>query len=179
MNKIFVVEGKKDEELLKKIDPNLIVITTGGLGYGEELLEKLQNLERTHEIVLILDPDYPGSKIRRAIEERLVSPKHIFIPKEMATSKKRGRVGLEYVNVDDLRIILENEVNFNKEASYNNITISIMSELGLTGKVDSSSKRELVANHYNLPISNTKRLMNYLNRLNVKVEELEEVLDES
>ena len=60
MNKIYVVEGIHDEQLLKRIDPNMIVITTNGLAYDEQLINKLIKLEENNEIILILDPDFPN-----------------------------------------------------------------------------------------------------------------------
>lgn len=178
MNKIYIVEGIHDEELLKRINPNIMVITTNGLAYSDELIEKIVNLEKNNEIVLILDPDYPGNKIRDEISSRLKNPKHIFIPKHLAISKEKNKVGLEHVDILELKHILENELTFNNKIS-KEINLHILQQLGLTGSNNSSKLRDKIITHYHLPKCNAKRLVKYLNGLNITKEELKEVLDES
>ena len=65
MKKIYVVEGIRDEEILKKLNPNIMTIKTNGFSFDDELINKLIELEKNYQIILILDPDYPGEKIRR------------------------------------------------------------------------------------------------------------------
>ena len=178
MRKIYVVEGIRDEEILKKIDPNIFTIKTNGLSFDNELIEKLIELEKEYEIVLILDPDYPGEKIRRELTAKLKNPINIFIPQDKAISKNQKKVGLEHVSLDDLAKILEKEIIFDKKIK-GNLNTSDFITLGLTGNVDSEKKRLIVTNHYYLPKSNAKRLLNYLNNMNISYKELEEVLNES
>jgi ribonuclease M5 len=178
MRKIYVVEGIRDEEILKKIDPNIFTIKTNGFSFDNELIEKLIELEKEYEIVLILDPDYPGEKIRRELTAKLKNPINIFIPQDKAISKNQKKVGLEHVSLDDLAKILEKEIIFDKKIK-GNLNTSDFITLGLTGNVDSEKKRLIVTNHYYLPKSNAKRLLNYLNNMNISYKELEEVLNES
>ena len=178
MNKIYVVEGIHDEQLLKRVDPNIIVITTNGLAYDDELIKKLIKLEENNEIILILDPDFPGTKIRDAISSKLKKPKHIFIPKHLAISKEKQKVGLEHVDINELKKLLNYEITI-KKGNNTNITTYIMQELGLTGRKNSQLLRNKVTDYYHLPKSNGKRLLNYLNGLGIAKEEIEEVLDAS
>jgi len=178
MRKIYVVEGIRDEEILKKIDPNIFTIKTNGFSFDNELIEKLIELEKEYEIVLILDPDYPGEKIRRELTAKLKNPINIFIPQDKAISKNQKKVGLEHVSLDDLAKILEKEIIFDKNIK-GNLNTSDFITLGLTGNIDSEKKRLIVTNHYHLPKSNAKRLLNYLNNMNISYKEVEEVLNES
>ncbi len=177
MRKIYVVEGIRDEEILKKIDPNIFTIKTNGFSFDNELIEKLIKLEKEYEIVLILDPDYPGEKIRRELAANLKNPINIFIPQDKAISKNQKKVGLEHVSLDDLVKILEKEIIFDKNKG--NLNTSDLITLGLTRNVDSEKKRLIVTNHYHLPKSNAKRLLKYLNNMNISYKEIEEVLNES
>ena len=178
MNKIYVVEGIHDEQLLKRIDSNIIVITTNGLAYDDKLIDKLIKLEQNNEIILILDPDFPGTKIRDAISSKLKNPKHIFIPKHLAISTEKQKVGLEHVEIKDLKKLLNYEITIKKEKN-SNITTYIMQKLGLTGRSNSQILRNKVTDYYHLPKSNAKRLLNYLNGLGITKEEIQEVLDAS
>ena len=177
MNKIYVVEGKRDEEILRLIDPNLIIFTTNGFSLSNNVVENLKQLEDNHEIVLLLDPDYPGEKIRRILTENLKSPRQIYIPKEWAISEKKNKVGLEHVDLEKIREILENEIILKPQRG--EFTTITMHELGLTGQENSLHLRNLVSNHFHLPKCNAKKMIRLLNGLGITIKELKEVLNES
>ncbi|MGI6787362.1 MAG: ribonuclease M5 [Acholeplasmataceae bacterium] len=178
MKKIYVVEGIRDEEILKKLNPNIITIKTNGFSFDDKLIKQLQNLEKDYQIILILDPDYPGGKIRRELSEKLKNPVHIYIPREKAISKDNKKIGLEHVDVNELKIILNHKVIFNND-KLGSLTTTDLVNLGLTGSQDSQERRLKISNHYYLPKSNAKRLLNYLNQMNISYEEIERILNES
>ena len=178
MKKIYVVEGIRDEEILKKLNPNIMTIKTNGFSFDDELINKLIELEKNYQIILILDPDYPGEKIRRELSEKLSNPVNIYIPRDKATSKNNKKIGLEHVSLEDLEKILKNEITFEKNLQ-GDLKSSDLLELGLTGSGNSEAKREKLSNYYNLPKCNAKRLLNYLNKMNISKKEIEEVLNGS
>lgn len=178
MKKIYVVEGIRDEETLRKIDPNIITIKTNGFSFDDELINKLIELEKEYKIVLILDPDYPGRKIRDTIADKLKNPHHIYLPKDKAVSKSKQKVGLEHVDVNILKEILEKEIIFNKN-EIGSLKLSDFIELKLTGNIDSQKNRLKITEYFHLPICNSKRLIKYLNQLGISYEKLKEVLNES
>lgn len=90
--KIYVVEGIRDEEILKKLNPNIMTIKTNGFSFDDELINKLIELEKNYQIILILDPDYPGEKIRRELSEKLSNPVNIYIPRDKAISKNNKKL---------------------------------------------------------------------------------------
>lgn len=176
--KVFVVEGKSDLEKLREIDPNLIVITTSGLGFDKSLILKLKKLEENFDIVLLLDPDHPGQVIRETISNELKNPIHIFVPKAKSISKNKKEVGVEHIGTPDLRAILEKEIKFNKKG-IGTLTLYDLHNLGLANEKNSKQLRTKVTNYLGLPEANSKQLLKYLNNLNINIDKIKEILDES
>lgn len=176
-SKIYVVEGIRDEELLKKLDPNILTIRTNGFSYNVELINQLVELEKTYEIIIVTDPDFPGRKIRDSISQKLSNPIHVFIPKELAISISKKKVGLEHVNILDLSSILNHEIILNDNQK-TKLKASDLNELKLTGDINSANLREIVTKHLHLPISNAKRLLEYINKMGITYYELEEIINE-
>ena len=177
MNKIYVVEGKRDKEALLLLDKTLMVITTNGYNFDDKFIESLVELERDNEIVLILDPDFPGQKIRDRLTSKLSNPKHIYIPKNIAIDSEKNKVGLEHVSLEKLKELLKNEISFTNYKP--TLTTHDFIELGLTGKENSQELRNIVTTDFHLPRSNSKRLLEYLNKLGITRKQINEVLNES
>lgn len=178
MNKIYIVEGKRDKETLKRINPELFVLTTNGYNFDDKFINQLIELEKTNQIVLILDPDFPGQKIRDKISASLSNPIHIYIPKKDAVDIKKHKVGLEHVDLDKLEEIIKNEISYTKVTNKELFAADFI-KLNLTGSNNSQERRNIVTNHFHLPKSNAKRLLEYLNKLAITKEQLKEVLNES
>ena len=83
-NEVLVVEGKNDKARILAIFPNLQVITTNGSEISEETLDMIEELSKSNKIILFLDPDYPGERIRRKILERVPDCENIYINKQKA-----------------------------------------------------------------------------------------------
>ncbi|MGI6782412.1 MAG: ribonuclease M5 [Acholeplasmataceae bacterium] len=178
MKKIYVVEGIRDEEILKRIDPNIITIRTNGFSFDEELVNKLTELEKDYQIILILDPDFPGKKIRDKISEKLLNPYHIYLPKDKAISKDKQKVGLEHVDLDILKELLDKEICFDKYPK-GTLKSSDFIKLNLTGHKNAQKNRLKISEYFHLPKCNAKRLLVYLNQLGINYEKIKGVLNES
>ena len=63
-NEVLVVEGKNDKARILAIFPHLNVITTNGSEISGETLDMIEELSKKYEVILFLDPDYPGERIR-------------------------------------------------------------------------------------------------------------------
>lgn len=92
---LFVVEGIHDEMHLKKLYPHIETISVGGSAINKDRLEFLKQYQEIFDIVLLLDPDYPGNKIRQILEQELNEAQHIFVEIEKARYKKK--VGIEHM----------------------------------------------------------------------------------
>ena len=81
-NEVLVVEGKNDKARILAIFPHLNVVTTNGSEISDETLNMLEELSQNHKIILFLDPDYPGERIRNKILNRIPNCDNIFIEKK-------------------------------------------------------------------------------------------------
>ena len=105
--KIFVVEGRNDESRLKQIYPTIEVITTNGSAIDPDKVEVLQKLDETHVIILFLDPDHAGERIRRILGKSLTHVFHAFIDQNLAHSKNGKKIGIEHASTQTIQEALK------------------------------------------------------------------------
>ena len=92
MNPVIVVEGRDDTRRLREIYPDIETIETNGSAIDEETIALIRKALQTREVIVFTDPDYPGTRIRNIIQERVPGVKHAFIEREEAVRKdKIGR----------------------------------------------------------------------------------------
>ena len=79
---------------------------------------------------------------------------------------------------ENIRIYVYNHVREDEYSLYGFKTIEErdMFDLGLSGKEDSSKKREYISSYYRLGKVNAKTLLKRLNMIDISVEELKEVM---
>lgn len=174
--RIIVVEGRHDEAILKQIDPRLKTVSVGGSSIDKKVLAFLRSIQETYEIVLFLDPDYAGEHIRSKLSEEIKVVSHAFLDKEQAFSKNKKKIGIEHASFDDIKKALNHTVS-KKENISNEITYTFLHDLGIIGKQDSKIIRQKIAKHFRVGHVNGKKLVQRLNWLGVKKEEIIEVLN--
>ena len=174
-NEVLVVEGKNDKARILAIFPNLEVITTNGSEISESTLEMIESLSKEHEIILFLDPDFPGERIRNIILNRVPSCQNVFIQKKKAIDYKKKKVGVEHASDDDIIEALENKITYR----YDTPTLSTCDfySLGLLGSKNSSIKRMYLAEVFHLGNPNGKTLLKRLNFMQISYEKVRELLD--
>jgi ribonuclease M5 len=86
---VIIVEGKSDTKKLQKIF-NVDTIETNGSALSEHTINLIKNVSKIRPIILFLDPDGPGEKIRKKLEKVLTVYKQAFIKHNTITSKKFG-----------------------------------------------------------------------------------------
>ena len=170
IKEVIVVEGKNDTLNLKKYF-DVETIETHGLGLSKDTLEYIKEVNEKRGVILFLDPDYPGEKIRGRINDYIPGLKNAFILKEDARTSKK--VGVEHAGYDALKEALDNLVTY--KDSLNNLTIEDMYELSLLGKDDSSKLRDIVSKKYHIGKCNGKTMLKRLNLLGVTREELNDL----
>ena len=106
-NEIVVVEGLHDLERLKSIYEDIDVLITNGSEI-EENLPTIIEASKKRDIILFLDPDYPGERIRKKITEVIPNAKHAFLKKDLAISKNKKKVGIEHAKKEDIIDALNN-----------------------------------------------------------------------
>jgi ribonuclease M5 len=170
---LFVVEGKKDEQQLSAIIQSPI-LCSNGLGMTEEFVNELVLLENHYRIVLVLDPDGPGEKIRKTLSSKLQYPEHIFIPVALARSANQKKVGIEHVSRETLIKYL-GDIKVNKPT----IPLSTIQlyDLGLIGTKGSVERRERLCDTFGIGIANGKTLRSKLQLFGLSFERVKGALE--
>lgn len=175
-NEVIVVEGKNDKARLLAIFPHLEIITTNGSEISDETLDMIEELSKDHKIILFLDPDYPGERIRKIILNRIPSCENVFIKKEKAIDEHKHKVGVEHASVSDIKEALEHRISFKGEKGY--LNTSHLYSLGLLGSNLSAIKRSYLGSRLHIGNPNGKTLLKRLNFLQMTYEDVEEILNE-
>ena len=171
IKEVIVVEGKNDTKKLKSFF-DVETIETHGLGLNKETIEYIKEVNNKRGIILFLDPDTPGEKIRKRINDEIPNLKNAFILKEDARTKKK--VGIEHACEGVLLDALQNLTTYTE--SKQTITESEFYELGLTGENNSLTNREKISKHFHIGKCNGKTMFKRLNMLGITKQELIEIL---
>ena len=108
MNPVIVVEGRDDTRRLREIYPDIETIETNGSAIDEETIALIQKALQTREVIVFTDPDYPGTRIRNIIQERVPGVKHAFIEREEAVRKDNHKsLGVEHASTASIQRALE------------------------------------------------------------------------
>ncbi len=170
---LIVVEGKMDEALLSSfIDAD--IVTTNGSAISEETLSFIEEASKTRNVILLLDPDSPGKKIRDTIAKKVPSAKHAFVPKEK--SIKKHKVGVAECDKETILEALSNLIP-EKPGPASNLKMSDLLELGLTGNESSFALRKEAGAKLHIGITNAKTFLKRANALGITKERLEELID--
>ena len=86
IKEIIVVEGKDDTIAIHRA-VNADTIETNGSAVSEETLEKIKHAQEKRGVIIFTDPDYPGERIRKIVNDNVPGCKHAFIKKNDALPK--------------------------------------------------------------------------------------------
>lgn len=167
---IIVVEGKTDTQKLQKLF-NVRTIETNGSALNQDTIELIKLAAKTSGVILFLDPDYQGNKIRKTIAQHLNSYKECFISKN--DIKNNEKIGIAEAT-DEAIIKALNSYVINDTTKMNNISWSDYLELNLNTK----SKRLKLCNLLNIGYANHKQLFKKLNLINISLKELKKLIKE-
>ncbi|MCR4633400.1 MAG: ribonuclease M5 [Erysipelotrichaceae bacterium] len=171
IKQIIVVEGKNDTKRLKSFF-DVETIETHGMGLGQQTVELIKAANKKRGVILFLDPDAPGEKIRKRLNEAIPGLLNAFVMKEDARTKKK--VGIEHASKEVLAEALDHLVSYEEDKE--SISKEEFYELGLEGNKDSSVKREKIAKVFHLGRCNAKTLFRRMNLMNITYQEAKEVL---
>ncbi len=173
--KVFVVEGKNDASRLYQILGDVEIVTTNGSETSKETIDLLKALDETHDLILFLDPDYPGNKIRSMLEQELTHVAHAHILKKDGISKNKKKVGIEHA---DKEVILEalSHIMYQNQKVRSDIEAYDLFELKLIGHQMSKTLRLEVAQKMHLGHVNGKTLLYRLHMFGYMKKDLIEVV---
>ena len=172
---VIVVEGKNDAAKIRSIFEQAIVITTNGSAIDNKSLEILKKMDETHDIVLFLDPDHAGERIRRILSKSLKNVYHAFIQSDIAYSKNHTKIGVEHAKSADIIQSLKC-IRPNRVESKSDVTYPFLFEIGLLGKQQSKILRNQISEYFNLGSPNGKTFYQRIKMFNIMKSEILEVL---
>ncbi len=175
---VFVVEGKNDAFRLKSIFDQPMVIETNGSAIDQESMTLLKRLDETHDIILFLDPDHAGERIRRLVGKTLHHVYHAFIKPEDGRSENGKKVGIEHASKEVILDALKH-VQMVQHESFSDVTRGFLHDVGLIGQEGSKSLREKVCERLNIGQPNGKTLYKRLHMFSIQSKDILEVLSES
>ena len=171
IKEVIIVEGKNDSKRLKEFF-DCETIETHGLGLDKNTIELIKEINDKLGVILFLDPDTPGEKIRKRINDAIPNLKNAFILKEDARTKKK--VGVEHASKEVLEEALLNVVSYiDKKES---LSYEEFIDLGLSGLKQSQIKRDIISKKFHIGKCNSKTMYKRLNLLQVKKQDIEEIL---
>lgn len=163
---VVVVEGKNDANKIKSIFPNVNIIITNGSEINKQTIDDIYKASLNDEVVLCLDPDGPGEKIRRKILEKVTNVNQVFAIKSKAISKNKKKVGIEHMSKEDI-LLMFSDIKINKNT--NNISYIELYELGF---MTSKQKRIKLCEKLGISYCNGKQLVKRLNMFGITMEEI-------
>lgn len=171
---VVVVEGKHDEQKLDSIFPGIECIVTNGSSISKDTLNLIYQTSLKREVILFLDPDFPGRKITNEILQTNGSFQIAFINKENAKSKNNKKVGIEHASKEE--IIKSLNMVYKIEKNHVTVTYKDLADRKLINHSDSRNRRLTLCKCLNIGFSNGKTLLKNLNMLGITLERIDSVI---
>ena len=163
---VIVVEGKNDANKIKSIFPEVDIIITNGSEINKQTIESIVKASNNDTVVLCLDPDGPGEKIRRKILEYTDNVCQVFAKKCKAISNNKKKIGIEHMSKEDI-LEMFNDIKVNKRTE----TITYL-DLYSLGYMESRDKRQKLCDILKISYCNGKQLLKRLNMFGITLEEI-------
>lgn len=171
---IIVVEGVHDVIKVERAIPNCHCVITNGSEISKETIEYIKELSKNNNIIVFTDPDSPGERIRKIIEENVPNCKHAFLRKRDCISNNHKKVGIEHASVEAIKAALDNV--YTPTNNKDTISINELYNLGLVGNNNSSELRDKISDYLNIGKPNSKTFLKRLNLLQITREDLEKII---
>lgn len=171
-----MVEGYHDLAKLKSIYPTLDIVITNGSEISDKTLNELRELNKSRGLILFLDPDYQGERIRRMINNYVGETKHAFLLKKDCISKNKKKIGIEHASKAIIMKQLDKyHVSNSQKAQYD---MSDMIAYQLMGSNDAKILRKKLCESLGIGLCNAKTLVKKLNMFGIEKARLEEAIKE-
>ncbi len=188
IHEIIVVEGLHDRQAVERaVLADVFVL--GGDRTGHRIISELKRAAKVRGVVVLTDPDGPGERIRRRLDQAIGHCCHAYLAKSDAIMG--GRVGVEFATptaiTDAVRKALERERRVagqvegfgpSREPGFASGDFSTEDLLlaGLMGTPEATKRREMVGERLGIGYANAKSFVNKMNALCVTRGEWEEAL---
>lgn len=173
IQEVIVVEGRDDITAVKQA-VEAEVIAVGGSRFGEKTLRQLKNIAMRRGMILLMDPDYAGDRIRERISRAIPDCKHAFLPREEAI--KDGDIGVENARAEAIRRAIEKARPMTMEAK-ETFTYGRLYRDGLIGE-NGKQRRHRMGEILGIGYGNGKQFLQRLNHFGIEEEEYEKALED-
>ena len=171
VKEVIVVEGKNDTKRLKSF-LDCETIETQGLALNKKTLSYIKEVSQRRGVILLLDPDGPGNKIRARINEAIPGLKNAFVDQNKAHGKRK--IGIEHASKEAILEALDHLISY--QIDHQSISLKDFNALGLNGREDAFKRRKIVSAYFHLGDCNAKTCFKRLNLLGLSLQDVEEVL---
>lgn len=170
INGVVIVEGKSDTNKLKALF-NVRTIETNGSALDEKTIALIKLAEQENQIILFLDPDGPGEKIRKQVVNILTKPFQQCFIKKTDMKKKAKKIGIAEANNEAIINAFQNLLTYHPQT--NSLSLREYDELNLNSK----QKRAFLCTYLKISLCNNKQLLKRLNMLGYDFKTLKDILD--
>lgn len=162
IKEVIVVEGKDDTAKIKqaiKAD----TIETNGSAISKTTLEQIRHAKEIRGVIIFTDPDYPGERIRRIIDEEIPGCKHAFLTEKQAapTKNKYHSLGIEHASVEVIQQALAQVYELVSDST-SDIERCDLLEYGLMGGQNAKHRRKMLSEKLHIGHTNGKQLLKRL-----------------
>lgn len=169
IQEVVVVEGKTDTNKLKSLF-QVETIETNGSEISIQTLELIKKVNSTRGVILFLDPDGPGEKIRKTIINYVQSDiKNCFISKSDIISDKK--IGIAEASNEAIINAINNVSTFNSNQT--SINLDEWNQLN----VNSKDIRQHICSCLNISYCNNKQLFKRVNMLGLTYSNLKQIIE--
>lgn len=169
ISKIVVVEGKTDTAKLKRLF-NVTTIETNGSALDDKTINLIHQASKANGVILFLDPDHQGNKLRQTLKQKLINFSEAFIRKEDCLDKKK--IGIAEASDNAIVNALANL----KDLDLKKTSLSWNDYLDLN--LNNKAKRNKISEQLNIPYFNHKQLFKMLNAIGIDKEQVRRMINE-
>ncbi len=174
IKEVIVVEGNHDKARILEVFPEVDVVITNGYEVPRETIVMLKRLNKTRGLILMLDPDGAGERIRRSLVDEVGSCKHVFIKKHLSHDKVKNKIGIEHVDKAIIKNALSSSVRTATMTS--NFKTKDLIRYGLMGSKFAHRRRLLAAEYLEIGESNAKAFLHKINMFGIEKDTMDEVM---
>ena len=176
IKEIIVVEGKSDTvKIQQAVEAD--TIETNGSAINRNTLQQIKHAQEKRGIIVFTDPDYPGERIRRIIQNHVPHCKHAFLTPQKARAKHphHKSLGIEHASIKDIQLALDT-VYETMPIYESRITQTDLLKYGLVGGQGAKTRRTRLGELLNIGSTNGKQLLKRLAMFQITTEAFEHAM---
>ncbi|MGP4073052.1 ribonuclease M5 [Piscibacillus sp. B03] len=173
IQEVIVVEGR-DDTVKIKLAVDADTIETNGSAINQQVYNQIRHAKEKRGVIIFTDPDYPGERLRRLIDEHVPGCKHAFLPKRKALGK--NGVGIEHASVEDVREALSQVYELVEKKELETDWQPYLVHYGLIGGSNAKERRQKLGEKLKIGYANGKQLAKRLSMFQIDPNTFEDAM---